>query len=188
MKITAIAATPVTVPLVRPSAASMSCGATVTRTIVEIKTDTGLVGLGGLGETGRSDSAQTITRKFAPLLIGLDPRERMIARDRCLAKFVDYGTARHGLESLRLRGLKSRCGILPARRWTCLCTELSVGASASVRRFLLTPSPSIWLRATRRTMYPGLWPRWQRNKWKRWVQRCLNLKLRAIQSRATSRQ
>ena len=103
MKITAIAATPVTVPLVRPSAASMSCGATVTRTIVEIKTDTGLV---GLGETGGPDAAQTITRKFAPLLIGLDPRERIIARDRCLAKFVDYGTARHGVESAAFAGIE----------------------------------------------------------------------------------
>ncbi|MDR6827660.1 glucarate dehydratase [Bosea sp. BE271] len=103
MKITSISATPVTVPLVRPSAQSMGCGTTVTRTIVEIKTDSGLV---GLGETGGADLAHVIERKFAPLLLGLDPRERTTARNLCLAKFFDYATARHGLELAAFAGVE----------------------------------------------------------------------------------
>ncbi|MBY5406766.1 mandelate racemase/muconate lactonizing enzyme family protein [Rhizobium leguminosarum] len=103
MKITAVKATPVTVELIRPSASAMSCSNVITRTIVEIETD---AGISGLGETGGADVAAIITEKFAPQLLGRDPRERMSLRRLCLPHYRDYGMPRYPLEMSSYAGVE----------------------------------------------------------------------------------
>lgn len=72
MKITDIRATPVTVPLEAPLRHANGCHwGRFVRTIVEIETDEGLVGLGELGGGGESAVASILALK--PYLVGRDP-------------------------------------------------------------------------------------------------------------------
>ena len=72
MKITEVRATPVTVPLKRPLRWSFGVETTTTRTIVELITDEGLI---GIGETrGGGEVAQAVERN-RELFIGVDPLE-----------------------------------------------------------------------------------------------------------------
>src|SRR5213592_1028296 len=73
MKITDIRATPVSVPLEAPLRHANGCHwGRFVRTIVEIETDTGLVGLGELGGGGESASAAVHALKYD--LVRRDPR------------------------------------------------------------------------------------------------------------------
>lgn len=89
MKIESIRATPITVPYRKPAAMSVGVGAGSTRTIIEIVTDRGIV---GLGEASYSFPAEIIEREFAPSIVGLDPRERQTLRLHCLPAALDFGT------------------------------------------------------------------------------------------------
>ena len=72
MKITDIRATPVSVPLEAPLRHANGCHwGRFVRTIVEVETDTGLVGLGELG--GGGESASAAVHGLKPYLIGRDP-------------------------------------------------------------------------------------------------------------------
>ena len=72
MKIADVRATPVTVPLVAPLRHANGCHwGRFVRTIVEIETDEGLVGLGELGGGGESATAAVLALK--PYLVGRDP-------------------------------------------------------------------------------------------------------------------
>jgi glucarate dehydratase len=72
MKITDIRATPVSVPLEAPLRHANGCHwGRFVRTIVEIETDNGLVGLGEMGGGGESASAAIYALK--PYLLGRDP-------------------------------------------------------------------------------------------------------------------
>lgn len=72
MKITDIRATPVTVPLEAPLRHANGCHwGRFVRTIVEVETDNGLVGLGELGGGGESATAAVLGLK--PALLGRDP-------------------------------------------------------------------------------------------------------------------
>src|SRR5512144_531552 len=72
MKIVDIRATPVTVPLVAPLRhANGSHWGRFVRTIVEVETDDGIIGLGEMG--GGGESATAAFRGLEPYLVGRDP-------------------------------------------------------------------------------------------------------------------
>ncbi len=80
MKITDIKATPVTIPMEAPLRWSMGIETGTTRTIVEVHTDEGIV---GIGETYGGDStASVVTNQCKAIMKGLDPMEmgKIIAR------------------------------------------------------------------------------------------------------------
>ncbi|MBW1867677.1 MAG: mandelate racemase/muconate lactonizing enzyme family protein [Deltaproteobacteria bacterium] len=70
MKITAIRATPVNIPLEAPFFWSVGIYPGTSKTIIEVETDEGIV---GLGEAPSWDCADVINRHMGPLLIGRDP-------------------------------------------------------------------------------------------------------------------
>src|SRR5499426_4022780 len=72
MKITDIRATTVTVPLEAPLRHANGCHwGRFVRTIVEVETDDGLIGLGEMG--GGGESAETAFRALKSYLVGRDP-------------------------------------------------------------------------------------------------------------------
>jgi len=72
MKITDIRATTVTVPLEAPLRHAAGCHwGRFVRTIVEVETDTGLIGLGEMG--GGGESAEAVFRAMKSYLVGHDP-------------------------------------------------------------------------------------------------------------------
>ena len=72
MKITDIRATPVTVPLQAPLRHAMGCHwGRFVRTIVEVETDEGLIGLGEMG--GGGESTEAVFRGLKSYLLGHDP-------------------------------------------------------------------------------------------------------------------
>ncbi len=72
MKICDIRATTVTVPLEAPLRHANGCHwGRFVRTIVEVETDNGLVGLGGMG--GGGESAEAVFRAMKQYLVGHDP-------------------------------------------------------------------------------------------------------------------
>src|SRR5439155_16517416 len=74
MKITDIRATPVSVPLAAPLRHANGCHwGRFVRTIVEIETDNGLIGLGELG--GGGESASAAVHGLKPYLVGRDPTQ-----------------------------------------------------------------------------------------------------------------
>src|SRR3982750_117834 len=74
MKIIDIRATPVTVPLVAPLRHANGCHwGRFVRTIVEVETDDGLIGLGELG--GGGESAEAAVRSMKQYLVGHDPAQ-----------------------------------------------------------------------------------------------------------------
>jgi glucarate dehydratase len=75
----------------------------VSRTIVEIETDRGLV---GIGETRGEWSAPLIRDRFAGKLIGRDVADRRGARDACLLPHVDYGFPELQIESYAFAGIE----------------------------------------------------------------------------------
>jgi glucarate dehydratase len=70
MKITAIRSTPVNIPLEAPFFWSVGIYPGTSKTIIEVETDEGIV---GLGESPSWDCAEVINRHMGPLLIGCDP-------------------------------------------------------------------------------------------------------------------
>ena len=81
MKITAIRATPVNIPLEAPYLWSYGSLAGFSKTIVEVETSDGII---GLGEGPSPANAATITNVFAPLLIGRDPIDITALEELCL--------------------------------------------------------------------------------------------------------
>src|SRR5213592_1322622 len=72
MKITDIRATTVTVPLQAPLRHANGCHwGRFVRTIVEVETDTGIVGLGEMG--GGGETAESVFRAMKTYLVGRDP-------------------------------------------------------------------------------------------------------------------
>jgi glucarate dehydratase len=74
MKITDIRATPVTVPLEAPLRHANGCHwGRFVRTIIELETDEGLIGLGEMG--GGGESAVAAIQALKPYLVGTDPAQ-----------------------------------------------------------------------------------------------------------------
>ena len=89
MKITAIRATPVRVPVTRIAAYAKRTMDHMAATVVEVETDAGIT---GIGESRGDWNAAIINDKFAPLLVGMAVDDRRAMTDLCLAKEpFDYG-------------------------------------------------------------------------------------------------
>ena len=70
MKITKVRATPVNIPLEVPFYWSVGTYPGTTKTIIEVETDEGIV---GLGESPSGDCAEVINNQMGPRLVGHDP-------------------------------------------------------------------------------------------------------------------
>ena len=88
MHIAEIRATPVRVPVTRTGTMARAKRTHVSRTIVEVIADNGMV---GLGETRGEWSAAIIAERFAEPLLGHEVADRQGARAKCLPPYVDYG-------------------------------------------------------------------------------------------------
>lgn len=101
MKITAIRATPVNIPLEAPYLWSYGSLGGFTKTIVEVETSDGIV---GLGEGPSHANVATILNGFAPKLIGRDPIDIQGAEEVCLPSWRGVGTIDVELASVRAFG------------------------------------------------------------------------------------
>jgi glucarate dehydratase len=90
MKITAIRATPVNIPLEAPYLWSYGSLAGFSKTIVEVETSDGLV---GLGEGPSPANAATIEKVLAPRLVGRDPFDIAGAERLCLPSWRGIATS-----------------------------------------------------------------------------------------------
>ena len=90
MKITAIRATPVNIPLEAPYLWSHGSLAGFSKTIVEVETDAGIT---GLGEGPSHLNAATISAAFAPRLIGGDPIDIAAAERLCVPSWRGVSTS-----------------------------------------------------------------------------------------------
>jgi glucarate dehydratase len=89
MKITAIRATPVNIPLEAPYLWSYGSLAGFSKTIVEVETSDGIV---GLGEGPSPANAAMIEKVFAPRLIGRDPIDITALEELCLPSWRGIAT------------------------------------------------------------------------------------------------
>lgn len=81
MKITAIRATPVNIPMEVPYYWSAGLYPGTSKTVVEVETDVGLV---GLGESPSSDCAEVIANVLGPRLRGFDPFDTAACEEVCI--------------------------------------------------------------------------------------------------------
>jgi len=88
MRISKVKATPVRVPVTRKGVMSRAIRTHVSRTIVEVETADGLI---GVGETRGEWAAPIVNERFASKLVGIDAADRFAAQDACLLPHVDYG-------------------------------------------------------------------------------------------------
>ena len=89
MKITAVRAVAVRVPVTRPAAFVRTTLTHVSSTIVEVDTEGGLI---GIGETRGTFAARIVNEQFAPKVVGLSAAARRAVRDACLPRQpFDYG-------------------------------------------------------------------------------------------------
>ena len=88
MKIEDIHATVVTVPTIFPYGFSLGWSDGFTRTVIELITDEGLV---GLGEVPYAKSSTMIVEKFLPRIKGLRVEEIETARRLCVKEHNDFG-------------------------------------------------------------------------------------------------
>ena len=84
MKIKAIRATPVTIPMDIPFYWSVGLYPGTSKTIIEVETDEGIV---GLGESPSWDCAEVINKNMAPRLIGQDPIDIAGCELRCVPEW-----------------------------------------------------------------------------------------------------
>jgi len=87
-KIISVRATPVTVPTKRPCAWSFGVSYGFTRTILELTSDDGRV---GLGECEGSGAADLLSRRLGPKLIGLPAHDMAAAWRLCHMDLHDHG-------------------------------------------------------------------------------------------------
>ncbi len=101
MKITAIRATPVNIPLEAPYLWSYGVLAGFSKTIVEVETSDGIT---GLGEGPSPANAGLIETVFAPKLIGRDPFDSQGAEERCLPSWRGVSAIDVDLPAIRAFG------------------------------------------------------------------------------------
>lgn len=112
MKITNIKATTVTVPLEAPLRHANGCHwGRFVRTLVEVETDNGLVGLGELG--GGGDSAAAALRALTPSLLGHDPSQLEALR----FKLANPTAALYNNRTQLLAALEFACLDLLGQHW-----------------------------------------------------------------------
>ena len=85
MKITAVRATPVNIPLEVPMYWSVGLYPGTSKTIIEIETDEGIT---GLGEAPSWDCANAVNKDLGPRLIGHDPLDIIGCEMKCLPEWA----------------------------------------------------------------------------------------------------
>ncbi|MCK6451845.1 MAG: mandelate racemase/muconate lactonizing enzyme family protein [Alphaproteobacteria bacterium] len=103
MKITAIRATDVAVPVRHRRLRQWYQRTHAKRTIVEVETDAGIA---GVGETRGRWSAMTINERLRPKLVGLDPLGRAAARARCVDEHPDFGYPEDAADLIAFAGIE----------------------------------------------------------------------------------
>ncbi|MBM3517642.1 MAG: hypothetical protein FJX56_07130 [Alphaproteobacteria bacterium] len=103
MKIADIRTTVVTVPTLFPYGFSQGWSDGFTRTILEVETDDGLI---GLGEAPYAKSAATIRGKFLPRIKGLRVEEVETARRLCVKQHNDFGGLKDASEEAAFAGIE----------------------------------------------------------------------------------
>lgn len=101
MRITALRATPVNIPLEVPYLWSYGALAGFSKTILEVETSDGIT---GLGEGPSPANVAAIERVLAPRLIGRDPFDITGAEEACLPSWRGVGTADVDLPLIRAFG------------------------------------------------------------------------------------
>jgi glucarate dehydratase len=84
MKITAVRATPVNIPLEAPFFWSVGLYPGTSKTIIEVETDEGIV---GLGESPSWDCAEVINNNMGPRLVGRDPIDIVGCERQCVPEW-----------------------------------------------------------------------------------------------------
>ncbi len=122
MKITAVRATPVSVPLVAPLRHANGCHwGRFVRTIVEVETDDGLVGLGEMG--GGGESATAAFKALEAYLLGHDPARLEEMRFRIANPTASLYNNRTQL----LAALEFACLDLMGQKWGVPVSEILGG-------------------------------------------------------------
>lgn len=104
MKITAIKATAVRVPVTRIAAYAKRTMDHMAATVVEVETD---AGISGIGESRGQWCAAIINEAFAPKLVGMAVDDRRAMTDLCLAKQpFDYGYPEFNCERNAFAGIE----------------------------------------------------------------------------------
>ncbi|MBT3175341.1 MAG: mandelate racemase/muconate lactonizing enzyme family protein [Desulfobacula sp.] len=85
MKITAVRATPVNIPMEVPFYWSVGLYPGTSKTIIEIETDEGII---GIGEAPSWDCANVINKDMGPRLIGCDPLDITGCEMKCVPEWV----------------------------------------------------------------------------------------------------
>ena len=113
MKITDIRATPVTVPLEAPLRHANGCHwGRFVRTIVEVETDEGIIGLGEMG--GGGESAVAAFRGLKPYLVGHDPGA---ASRRCGSSIANPTASLYNNRTQILAALEFACLDILGQKW-----------------------------------------------------------------------
>ncbi|HKP83404.1 MAG TPA: enolase C-terminal domain-like protein [Pyrinomonadaceae bacterium] len=122
MKITDIRATTVTVPIEAPLRHANGCHwGRFVRTIVEVETDEGLIGLGEMG--GGGESAEAAFRALKPYLVGHDP-----ARLEELRFLISNPTASlYNNRMLMLAAIEFACLDILGQKWGVSVSEILGG-------------------------------------------------------------
>ncbi|MBV9124334.1 MAG: mandelate racemase [Planctomycetes bacterium] len=122
MRITDLRATTVTVPLEAPLRHANGCHwGRFVRTLVEVETDDGLVGLGEMG--GGGESAEGAFRALKPYLLGHDPA----ALEELRFKIANPTASLYNNRTQLLAALEFACLDLLGKKWGCPVHDLLGG-------------------------------------------------------------
>ena len=137
MKITDIRATTVTVPIEAPLRHANGCHwGRFVRTIVEVETDEGLIGLGEMG--GGGESAEAAFRALKSYLVGHDP-----ARIEELRFLISNPTASlYNNRTLMLAAIEFACLDILGQKWGVSCFRdpgRTLARPRSIRFVLVLP-------------------------------------------------
>jgi glucarate dehydratase len=128
MKISDIRTTTVTVPLEAPLRHANGCHwGRFVRTVIEVETDLGLVGLGEMG--GGGESAEAMFRTLKRYLVGHDPARleqmRFLIANPTASLYNNRTQVLAALEFACLDILGQKWGVLSPRSWAVACTTTS---------------------------------------------------------------
>jgi len=103
LRIAEIRATAVSVPTLRPSAWSQGSNSGVTRTVIEVVTESGLV---GLGEAPGARSAELLAGRMRDKLIGRCAVDRRALQLRTLGRHRDFGSMTDSAQAIAFAGVE----------------------------------------------------------------------------------